>query len=353
MKTAIIAVTQNGSKTALEIRKSIDAHIFVKEHRHTLLLDDTIEEFSSLKLLIKQIIYQYDAFIFVMATGITVRMIAPYIMHKTVDPAILVVDEQGTNVISLLSGHIGGANRLCKKVAEKLGANPIITTATDVNEKMAADMIAVQLGLRIENLEQLKKINADIVANEAVPIYIDATLPKAKFYHDQLEKEQINAEIIDALSLTAEVNSAIVITEQQNFQMQNALILTPGKLVVGIGCRRGALPIEILFALQDACRKINMEVNDIVSLASTVVKKDEPGLLTVAKQLDIPLYFYENEQLQQTIERYHLDISDFVHQQIGVGNVCESTALLSSQSKKLVLRKTKYPKVTIAIAWAK
>lgn len=352
MKTAVVALTANGAVLAQKIGAVLPADIFIKAGRHPL-NSGNVKEFVSLKPLVKAMIYQYDAVIFIMAAGIAVRMIAPYIVHKTMDPAVVVIDELGVNVISLLSGHIGGANTLTRRIAGLIGGNPVITTATDVNEKLAADVIAGELGLRIGQIAGLKQVNADIVAGEEVSFYIDIKMPTAAFYVNALKKRRIYAELVELTELKAQ-GSTVVITERQDLlDSPNILFLSPGKLTAGIGCRRGTTDEEILFALTSACRQVDKQVTDVISLASTVVKSDEIGLLTLAGKLEIPIYFFEHEQIQTVIDAHHLASSDFVHQQIGVGNICESTAILSSQSKKLILRKTKYPKVTIALAWAK
>ena len=132
--------------------------------------------------------------------------------------------------------------------------------------------------------------------------------------------------------------------------MQAMILLMNRKLAIGIGCRRGTSEQEILTAIDAACKKIAATRQDIGLLASTVVKQDEGGLLAAAHELGVPIYFYENDQLQQMIDRCGLEISPFVKRQIGVGSVCEAAALQASSVKKLILKKEKFSKVTVAIA---
>lgn len=349
MKLAVLAVTKNGAVLAHKLSQALPCEVFIKE-RHCTASDDVVQQFTSLKELIKEIFPLYDGFVFIAAAGIAVRMIAPYIMHKSRDPAVVVLDEQGKHAISLLSGHIGGANALTERIAAIVNAVPVITTATDVGGKLAADQIAVALGLRIGNIGRLKDINAALVEGKNVPFYIDATLKEATFLQRAMQDKGIEAKLLTRPSVSNTM-SVLISSEEPTAFLAAPLILWPGRLCAGIGCRKGVTKEEILMALQEACAHVGKALQDIVSISSTVVKRDEKGLLEIAANLNIPIYFYENEILHHTIATHHLALSDFVLRQIGVGNVCESAAITSSQSKKLALRKTKYPKVTVALAW--
>ena len=147
MKYALIAVTENGLNLAEKLQLELqDCDIYVKEGRQN--LSKNVILFAKMRDLIAEIFYKYQALIFFTSTGIAVRMIAPYIVHKSKDPAVIVVDEQANFAISLLSGHLGGANELTDKVAKILKAVPVITTATDVNKMIAPDVIARKLQLK-------------------------------------------------------------------------------------------------------------------------------------------------------------------------------------------------------------
>lgn len=351
MNLAIIAVTDRGAKLAQTIKIYFSADVFVKSGRNPI---GEINEYVSLRDLINDIFQKYDAFIFIMATGIVVRVIAPLIVHKSVDPAILVMNESGKHVISLLSGHIGGANELACLVAEKLHAEPIITTATDINEKIAADMIATKLNLMIEPFERLKYINAEIAKGELLEIYLDSSIKNISFYQKKLQDLKLPFKIID---LNKEQKSgdalAIIITNQDLAITPRQLLLKPRSVSIGIGCRRNTSKDDILQAIYEACSIADVSIDTIINMASTIVKNDEVGLLMAAQELEVPIIFYKNSQLQEVIDKYNVSVSNFVNKQIGVGNVCEAAALLISQSKKIILHKTKFNKVTVAIAWAK
>jgi len=351
MNLAIIAVTDRGAKLAQTIKAYFSADVFVKSGRNPI---DEINEYVSLRDLINDIFQKYDAFIFIMATGIVVRVIAPLIVHKSVDPAILVMNESGKHVISLLSGHIGGANELACLVAEKLHAEPIITTATDINEKIAADMIATKLNLMIEPFQQLKYINAEIAKGELLEIHLDSSIKNISFYQKKLQGLNLPFKTINLNKEQKPENTlAIIITNQDLAITSRQLLLKPRSVSIGIGCRRNTSKDDILQAIYEACSVADVSSDTIMNMASTIVKNDEVGLLMAAQELEVPILFYENIQLQEVIDKYNVSVSNFVNEQIGVGNVCEAAALLISQSKKIVLHKTKFNKVTVAIAWAK
>jgi cobalt-precorrin 5A hydrolase len=351
MNLAIIAVTDRGAKLAQTIKIYFSADVFVKSGRNPI---GEINEYFSLRDLINNIFQKYDAFIFIMATGIVVRVIAPLIVHKSVDPAILVMNESGKHVISLLSGHIGGANELACLVAEKIHAEPIITTATDVNEKIAADIIATKLNLMIYPFESLKYINAEIAKGELVEIYLDLSIKNINFYKEKLQRLNLSFKLSD-LNKEKQIydHLAIIITSQDLDITPRQLLLKPRSVSIGIGCRRNTSKDDILQAIYEACSIADVSSDTIINMASTIVKSDEVGLLMAAQALEVPILFYENSQLQEVIDKYNVSVSNFVNEQIGVGNICEAAALLISQSKKIVLHKTKFNKVTVAITWAK
>ena len=290
MRMAILAVTAEGLRLAEKISARIGGQIFKLS-----------------KDLIGEIFDKFDALIFICATGIAVRMIAPHIVSKLSDPAVIVIDERGQNVISLLSGHVGGANELTLKIAAEINANPVITTATDIENKIAVDSFAGKLGLRPEPKAAIKAINAAVLRDE--PVYLTAGNVR--------------------------------------------LNLNPLKLIAGVGCKRGTSAESIFQALTAACALINQPVERINLLASVDLKRDEVGLLEVAKALDIEIKFFSAAELAKKITDYKLSESQFVKKTIGVGNVCEAAALCCVNSARFALTKKSFDGVTVALIWEK
>ena len=351
MKLAILSVTYNGCLLAERLAVALggNADVYAKAGRH---LAHSKHVFTSLSETVEKLFPVYDGLVFIMATGIVVRVIAPHIRDKRVDPAVVVVDERGQYAISLLSGHIGGANDLSHAVAEAIGAQPVITTATDVGNLPAADVLAVKLGLTIEPFENLKQINAAIVHGERVAFFVDSDLACYSTYCRQAEGLGVNLAAMSEAERTETYDYAVMITDKEFQLIKPHLYLRPRTLAVGIGCRRGVAASAILAVISKACLSVGRSPSSIALIGSTVVKSDEQGILTAAAELDVPTVFFTNEQLQQCIEKHQLECSPFVGQQIGVGNVCEPAALVGAQANSLLLPKTIFPQITIAIAEA-
>ena len=349
MKIAVISVTQKGAQLGETLRDKLGVNIdlFTKD-RGALRSEASL--YDNLSDLINEIFNKYDGLVFIMAAGIVVRVIAPHVRDKRFDPAVVVMDDAGIHAISLLSGHLGGANELTEKVAEAVGARPVITTATDVAHLPAPDVLSVKLDLGIEPFEELKAVNAAIVAGQRVPFFIDQQLAQAEKYVQGAA--EMGVELLDMKELgdLEKYDAAVIITDKELYMPQLHLYLRPTTLSIGIGCRKGTTSGEIWSAVNDACRKIGRSTKSIAIVGSSIVKQEEIGLLAAVQQLEIPIEFYTNEQLQAVIDIYRLDVSKFVEDEIGVGNICEASALLGARASSLLLPKTIYPKVTVAIA---
>ncbi|MBQ4402915.1 MAG: cobalt-precorrin 5A hydrolase [Selenomonadaceae bacterium] len=294
MRTGIISLTTKGTQLAEKIAEKVGGQIFAKGRNFTKLAD-----------LVAEIFGKFDGMIFICAAGIVVRIIAPHIVSKLSDPAVLVIDERGQNVISLLSGHVGRANELTVEVAKALDANPVITTATDVAGQFSVDAVASKLGLVPEPKEAIKVINTAILRGEDV--YVQA----------------------------GDVR----------------LNLIPQNLVAGVGCRRGTSSLKIFEAIQRACAMIHQPIERVKLLASADAKKDETGLLSLAEVMGLEIKFFSAAELQKKIDEYKLGESKFVTRSIGVGNVCEAAALCCVENARFALPKTSFKGVTVALLW--
>lgn len=350
MKLALISVTNQGARLANNLAEQLRLNLhqvekFAKEGRNPL----GHTSYESLSGLISEKFSHYEGFIFIMATGIVVRVIAPYIQDKRIDPAVVVMDEQGQYAISLLAGHIGGANELAVLIGEAIGAIPVITTATDVGKKPAADVLAVKLHRSVQPFSDLKQINGAIVHGDRVRFFLDEKLPNQEFYVQTAKKLGIVLDGMEDVSI-AQYDAAVLITNDVVKVDKPHVYLRSIPLAVGIGCRRGTSVTDILAAVTEACHTIGSTIEHIAIIGSTVVKEDEVGLLALIEQLAVPSRFFVNEELQKCIDQYQLEVSSFVQKQIGVGNVCAAAAILAGRTNKLLLPKTKYKNVTVAIA---
>ena len=352
MKIAVISVTLKGAQLGEQLREQLCGKIDLFAKARGALHAETAA-YDNLGILTAAIFNKYDALIFIMAAGIVVRVIAPHVRDKRNDPAVVVMDDAGIHAISLLSGHIGGANELTEKVAAAVGAHPVITTATDVANLPAPDVVSVKLDLMIDPFDELKSVNAAIVAGKRVPFFIDRELTQAAKYVQGAA--EMGVELFDMQNLhdTETYDAAVIITDKELYMPQLHVYLRPTTLAVGIGCRKGTISGEITAAIKDACHKIGRSSKSIAIVGSSVVKQEEIGLLAAAQQMEVPVEFYTNKQLQEVIDVQRLEVSKFVEDEIGVGNICESSALLAARATNLLLPKTIYPKLTVAIAEVK
>lgn len=269
--------------------------------------------------------------VFIGAAGIAVRAVAPYLKSKTSDPAVVVVDETGRFAVSLLSGHLGGANALAEKVAGIIGALPVITTATDRNGLFAVDVFAKQNSLFITDMIRAKEVSAALLAGEAVGFCSD--LPLLSALPPELGGQ--NAAI------------GIAVTAKPGFSpFPSTLHLIPRRITAGIGCRRGKDPRMLEQFLLQVLEREQILPEQLCGIASIDLKKDEQGILKLCEKYHLPFITYSSEQLMAV--QGDFSASDFVKSQVGVDCVCERAAVLAGGS--LVCRKQVSDGITIALA---
>lgn len=269
-----------------------------------------------------------DALIFIGASGIAVRSIAPLLKRKTVDPAVLVMDEKGQFVISLLSGHLGGANALARRVAGITGGQPVITTATDVQKRFAVDVWAKQNGLKIMSMDLAREISAAVLAGE-----------KIGFSSDYPVDGCIPEELCGGLKARLTISVSIYHKEQPLF--------VPASLILGIGCRKGKNKEEIKQAVDEVLEQFGIYPQAIASAATIDIKKEEPGLLAFCKERGLSLEVFSAGELMEA--KGDFTPSAFVSQVTGVDNVCERAAVCAG-GDRLIVRKQAKNGVTVALA---
>ncbi len=348
-KLAIWAITPHGASLANRLAENLpDADVHVSRN----LIEKKFShiQFERLSATLEEKFRRYSGHIFIMATGIVVRLLAPLIQSKTRDPAVVVVDDLGKNAISLLSGHIGGANELTRKIARIIEANPVITTATDINEVPAIDLLAMANDLVIENPAAIKTVNMALLKREKILVhdpfdFLADRLPNSesrssRFFINDINKESQQSEINN--------NGCVYIDDAIVDLPPQVLILRPPSLVAGIGCNRGTASEEINAHLTEVLESHRLASTSLKCLASIDVKNDEAGLIAVAENLDLPLIFFKREELNQV--KGIKNPSPIVEKHVGVKSVCEAAAILAAQNGSLIVPKQTTPNVTLAIA---
>lgn len=330
---------------------------------------NSIAVFSKTEEILDQHFDTAELIVFISATGIAVRKIAPYLKSKTTDPAVLCMDEMGRFVIPLVSGHLGGANAWAQKITDVTGAVAVITTATDIEKVFAVDLFAKKNHLRIIDTGMIKEVSARILAGEPVGICsdrkIEGDLPEGLIIirndpnrtqtdpenpvNDFSKKEDTD----DAILCKDHPQCGITITADPDAPKRFAVEcrLLPDRLVLGIGCRKGKDPAALKAFVSDVLAQYGLSSFAIARIASVDVKKEEPALLELAKEWKVPLETFSAQQLQK--EEGTFSASAFVAEQVGVDNVCERSAVCAAgPGAHLLVRKTARDGMTLAIAAA-
>jgi len=344
MKTAVIALTKKGAAIAAKIGRLMDADIYVKNDvmERVIIKGEVVvmHPFSvDFRGMIEKMFSVYDALVFVMACGIVVRSIAPYIKDKRTDPAVVVVDELGRFAISLLSGHIGGANRLAGIVADILGGIAVVTTATDINGVIAFDELAAENDCAIENINDLKYISSELVNGGNVCLFSDCRLNGVLPPNIQPYAPESKARFAVVLSNSLDVPVTA----------EKTLYLRPKNLILGIGCKKGKQKHEIQEAVENFLSEKNKKsILSVRCVSSIELKAGEKGILEFCKERNIPFKTFSAENIREIEHRF--PVSDFVRKTAGVGCVAEACAVLAGNVPRLICRKTAYNGITLALA---
>lgn len=270
--------------------------------------------------------------IFIGAVGIAVRAVAPFLNRKALDPAVLVIDEEGRFVIPLLSGHIGGANSLAVALADYLGAAAVITTATDLQNVFSVDTWAVNAGLKIANPEKIKHVSAKLLRGESVAF--SSVFP-------------IGGELPEGLVCVPDDTPCDFTISYLSGVAENTLHLVPPVLTLGIGCKKDTSVDALTAAYAQFIEDCGCHKLAVCRICSIDLKENEQGLLDFAAAQKLPVSFFSAEELKQVSGSF--SSSEFVEETTGVDNVCERAAVLGSGGTLLV-RKTVLDGITMAIA---
>lgn len=331
----VIAFTERGTQTALAIVQLLAEHgcqveTFAPER---LARRSGLQAAGSFGAWCEEAFSRFDALVFVGATGIAVRGIAPHLAGKDKDPAVVVVDEGGRFAIPLLSGHIGGANQLAKRIAQGLGATAVVTTATDGRGLFAVDEWAAGSGLAIKELALAKAVASALLDGQ--PVGFESAFP-------------VEGELPEGLVCGPAELGVLVSLDGGACPYPRTLHLVPRALTLGIGCRRGASLEALEQAVGAVLEQHRLSMLAVVRVASIDLKQDEPGLHALAQKNGWELAFYPAEQLNALEGEF--SCSAFVQKTVGVDTVCERAGVFAGG--ELIVPKTVFEGVTVAVAAA-
>ncbi len=272
--------------------------------------------------------------IFISATGIAVRFIAPFLNNKEQDPAVLVIDDQGRFVISLCSGHLGGANDLARSIAEKIGAVPVITTATDGRGYEGLDLYAKKMHFNYQSIHDLTPLTGAMVDDKKIFLYNPYNFQEPKYPNFTQDMD-------------SEIGYSLAITDEESLDLPGYTVyLRPQILHLGLGCKKGANYEELKLLLKSILKKLNLSLASIKDMASIDIKKDEVAFNQLSKDLGIDFFCFKAEELSPFEDK--VQGSDFVKKTVGVSSVSATSAL--KLGGELILEKEAYKGFTVSIS---
>ena len=342
----MLAITKNGVEMGLSLKNLFpDWQIFAPskfsdENEMINWYDDS----TSIKIV--DLFQSNDGLICLFSLGAVIRLIAPHIKDKKTDPAVIVIDDKAQFVISVLSGHLGGANELSNNIAEKINATPVITTAADVNKTIPVDLVGKEFGWKIDDDTTVTKVSAFMVNKEKIGVFQDTG--EKDWWKKELPDNVSKYENFEELKNSGSKGFLIISDQTFNDEiLENAVVYRPQTLVVGVGLHWDTSKDTIKDGLLSSLEKFHLSSKSLARFVSIKKEKDVEGLIELGKEMDIPIEYIDREELATITTP---NPSKTVQAFEGTSSVSEAAALKSS-SGKLIVEKQKFPpNLTIAIA---
>ena len=345
MEISVLAITKNGIRIGERLKKTFpEWQIFAPSK----LADQggPIVWYSEpTPEKIAELFKKGDAVICLFSLGAVIRLIAPHLRGKKTDPAVIVIDDGANFVISALSGHIGGANRLAEDIARKLDAQAVITTAADVNMTIAVDMVGRDLGWKIEDDSAVTRVSADMVNEEPIGVFQDAG---SKRWYEQLPKNVTLYDTIEELE-DSRSKSSLIISDKliRKSMSSDSVIYRPASLVVGVGLHQDTSKETIINGIQDCLERFGLSLKSVARLASIKKPKDVQGLAEAGTEMGVPVEYVRREDLAEVTAP---NPSEIVRVFEGTASVSEAAAILVSGGSLIVEKQKFPPDLTVAVA---
>jgi len=341
-RIAVYGLTAAGAELASRLAESLQGDLYLPGG---LAPSYSARAFETVAGVVRENFEAYSAHVFVAAAGIVVRAVAPLLRGKDRDPGVVVLDQAGEYVVSLLSGHLGGANRLARRIGGIIGARPVVTTATDTADILAADVLADESDMAIANLRAVRSVNSALLESKPLQVYD----PEDRLGLRSGSRRGYNPEFVDDPGDMQRDRPGLAVTwrSAEPVDRDNHLLLHPRCLAVGIGCHRGAGADAILQHVVSVFERHGLALSSIRTLASVSLRSREPGILRAASMLEAPVAFLDREQLGAAQVP---NPSEHVKKYLGVESVCEAAALIAAEGGRLLVDKTRGKGVTVAVA---
>ena len=365
IQTAIIAVSRPGAALARRLASSLSNATLYLERRSAGYVSGEdngtqIYDFP-LRPVIQGVFARHRELVVFLPVGAAVRLLAPVLGSKTQDPAVVCVDDAGRYAVSVLSGHVGGADALAHRVADAIGAQAIVTTASDALTVTPIDLVGRNAGWRVEATStDLTRAAAAVVNGDLAALWIDPAT-RASWPDDTTLSENIRP--VTCLSdLQDRRYAAALIVSDRLFALQTGRPLVtyrPPTLVVGIGCRRGVSEDHLRELLMHTLEEHGLAAMSLTKIATADIKADEPGIIALAGSLSLPIETYDGARLNAVADAaatgrsasgLHRPTASAAHDLLGVFGVAEPAAMLASGAEGVIVPRAKSDRATIAIA---
>ena len=358
-KTAIIALTRNGARMARTLAGSLDRDHALFIDRRFRKDDDSGEAFDlPLRPVVKRAFAGYSSLVLFLSAGASIRLLAPLLESKQIDPAVVCVDDAGSFCVSLISGHVGGADQLAQEVAVCLGARAIVTSASHASGTLAVDLLGREFGWRLKaDATTITRASAAVINSQPIGIWQGAGEPG--WWPDGKPLPGNIAVYATLEDLAASACATALIISDTTSDLETLLadkitvVYRPRSLVIGMGCRRGVPVEELESLLAEALRENGLSAECLAEIATAEIKRGEPGLEQLAERHRVPLSFVQANELNGVFETNPGAItskSERAHGLVGVWGVAEPAALLTAGASELLVNREKTTRATIAIA---
>ena len=358
-KTAIIALTRNGARMARTLAGSLDRDHALFIDRRFRKDDDSGEAFDlPLRPVVKRAFAGYSSLVLFLSAGASIRLLAPLLESKQIDPAVVCVDDAGSFCVSLISGHVGGADQLAQEVAVCLGARAIVTSASHASGTLAVDLLGREFGWRLKaDATTITRASAAVINSQPIGIWQGAGEPG--WWPDGKPLPGNIAVYATLEDLAASACATALIISDTTGDLETLLadkitvVYRPRSLVIGMGCRRGVPVEELESLLAEALRENGLSAECLAEIATAEIKRGEPGLEQLAERHGVPLSFLQADELNGVFETNPGAItskSERAHGLVGVWGVAEPAALLTAGASELLVTREKTTRATIAIA---
>ena len=358
-KTAIIALTRNGARMARALAGSLDRDHALFIDRRFRKDDDSGEAFDlPLRPVVKRAFAGYSSLVLFLSAGASIRLLAPLLESKQIDPAVVCVDDAGSFCVSLISGHVGGADQLAQEVAVCLGARAVVTSASHASGTLAVDLLGREFGWRLKaDSTTITRASAAVINSQPIGIWQGAGEPG--WWPDGKPLPGNIAVYATLEDLAASACATALIISDTTGDLETLLadkitvVYRPRSLVIGMGCRRGVPVEELESLLAEALRENGLSAECLAEIATAEIKRGAPGLEQLAERHRVPLSFLQANELNGVFKTNPGAItskSERAHGLVGVWGVAEPAALLTAGASELLVNREKTTRATIAIA---